>query len=110
IGLGRSTPIVADITVDRSYIIPDREAIPFVFDLIEHEGLVLGGSSGINVAGAVRLAHGLGPGHTIATILADYGTRYQSKRFNPALLREHALPVPASLEHPADVRVPFVPE
>ena len=72
--------------------------MPIIFDLLEHEGLCLGGSSGINVAGAVRLAKELGPGHTIVTILADYGTRYQSKLFNPHFLREKNLPVPAWLE------------
>ena len=74
------------------YQIPDAEAVPFIFDLLEHEGLCLGGSSGINVAGAVRLAKELGPGHTIVTILADYGTRYQSKLFNPQFLREKSYP------------------
>ena len=84
IGLGRVTPIIEDLKVDKAYLIPDEEAIPIIFDLLEHEGLCLGGSSGINVAGAIRLAKDLGPGHTIVTILADYGTRYQSKLFNPA--------------------------
>jgi cysteine synthase len=98
IGLGRVTPIIADITVDKAYLIPDEEAVPIVFDLLEHEGLCLGGSSGINVAGAIRLAEELGPGHTIVTVLADYGTRYQSKLFNPAFLRSKNLPVPAWLE------------
>ena len=98
IGLGRVTPIIADITVDKAYLIPDEEAVPIVFDLLEHEGLCLGGSSGINVAGAIRLAKDLGPGHTIVTVLADYGTRYQSKLFNPAFLRSKNLPVPAWLE------------
>src|SRR4051812_46770241 len=98
IGLGRVTPIIADIAVDKAYLIPDEEAVPTVFDLLEHEGLCLGGSSGINVAGAIRLAKELGPGHTIVTVLADYGTRYQSKLFNPAFLRSKNLPVPAWLE------------
>ncbi|MEK9724494.1 MAG: pyridoxal-phosphate dependent enzyme, partial [Rhodospirillaceae bacterium] len=98
IGLGRVTPIIEDITVDRPYQIPDEEALPIIFDLLEHEGLCLGGSSGINVAGAVRLARDLGPGHTIVTILCDYGTRYQSKLFNPAFLREKELPVPHWLD------------
>src|SRR4051812_20175235 len=98
IGLGRVTPIIADVTVDKAYLIPDEEAVPIVFDLLEHEGLCLGGSSGINVAGAIRLAKELGPGHTIVTVLADYGTRYQSKLFNPAFLRSKNLPVPAWLE------------
>ena len=73
--------------MDKAYLIEDSEAVPIVFDLLEHEGLCLGGSSGINVAGAIRLAKDLGPGHTIVTVLADYGTRYQSKLFNPEFLR-----------------------
>ena len=106
IGLGRVTPIVDDITVERPYLIPDREAMPLVFDLIEHEGLVLGGSSGVNVAGAIRLARDLGPGHTIVTVLCDLGTRYQSKLFNPAFLREHDLPVPPWLDPQIGYRGP----
>jgi len=98
IGLGRVTPILEDVKVDEAYLIPDAEALPYVFDLLEHEGLCLGGSTGINVAGAVRLAKAMGPGHTIVTILADYGTRYQTKLFNPAFLREKGLPVPTWLE------------
>ena len=98
IGLGRVTPIIDDIKVDKAYLIPDEEAVPIIFDLLEHEGLCLGGSSGINVAGAIRLAKELGPGHTIVTVLADYGTRYQSKLFNPEFLRSKKLPVPAWLE------------
>ena len=87
--------------MDLPYRIPDAEALPFVFDLIRDEGLVLGGSSGINVAGAVRMARDLGPGHTIVTILCDYGTRYQSKLFNPEFLRAKDLPVPDWLDGPA---------
>jgi cysteine synthase len=98
IGLGRVTPMVGDIKVEKPYVIPDAEAVPVIFDLLEHEGLCMGGSTGINVAGAIRLAKELGRGHTIVTILADYGTRYQSKLFNPAFLREKKLPVPAWLE------------
>ena len=79
IGLGRVTPIIENIKVDKAYLIPDEEAVPIIFDLLEHEGLCMGGSTGINVAGAIRLAKEMGPGHTIVTILADYGTRYQSK-------------------------------
>ena len=82
--------------------------MPVVFDLLEHEGLCLGGSSAINIAGAVRLAKDLGPGHTIVTILADYGTRYQSKLFDPAFLRSKNLPVPAWLERKSDIKLPFV--
>jgi cysteine synthase A len=103
IGLGRVTPIIQDIKVDRAYLIPDEEAVPLIFDLLEHEGLCMGGSTGINIAGAIRLAKDLGPGHTIVTILADYGTRYQSKLFNPAFLREKKLPVPAWLERKVDL-------
>src|SRR4029077_16238915 len=87
IGLGRVTPIIEDIKIEKPYLIEDAEAVPILFDLLEHEGLCLGGSSGINIAGAVRLAKDLGPGHTIVTILADYGSRYQSKLFDPGFLR-----------------------
>jgi cysteine synthase A len=107
IGLGRVTPIIDDITVDMAYLIPDEEAVPIIFDLLEHEGLCLGGSSGINVAGAIRLAKDLGPGKTIVTVLADSGTRYQSKLFNPEFLRSKKLPVPAWLEKQSNVEIPF---
>ncbi len=107
IGLGRVTPIIDGLKVERPYLISDAEAVPIIFDLLEHEGLCLGGSSGINVAGAVRLANELGPGHTIVTVLADYGTRYQSKLFSPAFLREKELPVPAWLERQMDIKVPY---
>jgi cysteine synthase A len=107
IGLGRSTPIVGDIKVDKAYVIPDREAVPVIFDLVENEGLVLGGSSGVNIAGAIRLARELGPGKTIVTILADGGTRYQSKLFNPTFLREHNLPTPPWLTAHDTIKIPF---
>src|SRR5580765_3555199 len=107
IGLGRVTPIVQDIKVEKPYLIGDEEAVPIIFDLLEHEGLCLGGSSGINIAGAVRLARDLGPGHTIVTILADYGSRYQSKLFNPAFLREKRLPVPEWLERRSSLKIPY---
>ena len=107
IGQGRITKNLEGAPIDVAYQIPDEEAVPIVFDLLEHEGLCLGGSSGINIAGAVRLAKELGPGHTIVTILADYGTRYQSKLFNPAFLREKKLPVPHWLERRSEIRVPF---
>jgi cysteine synthase A len=94
IGQGRLTKNIEGAPVDDAYQIPDSEALPIVFDLLKHEGLCLGGSSGINVAGAIRLAKDLGPGHTVVTILADSGTRYQSKLFNPAFLREKGLPCP----------------
>jgi cysteine synthase A len=94
IGQGRITENLKDITIDAPYQIPDSEALPILFDLLKEEGLCLGGSSGINVAGAIRLARELGPGHTIVTILADFGTRYLSKLFNPDFLRSKNLPVP----------------
>jgi len=108
IGQGRITRNLEDAPVDMAFQIPDEEAIPLVFDLLEHEGLCLGGSSGINVAGAIRLARELGPGHTIVTILCDYGTRYQSKLFNPGFLRAKGLPVPAWLDRAPTVRAPLV--
>ncbi len=107
IGQGRITKNLEDAPIDIAYQIPDAEAVPIIFDLLEHEGLCLGGSSGINIAGAVRLAKELGPGHTIVTILADYGTRYQSKLFNPDFLREKKLPVPAWLERKSDIKIPY---
>ena len=99
IGQGRITANLEGFTPDMSYKIPDSEALPIVFDLLEKEGLCLGGSSGINVAGAMRLARELGPGHTIVTVLCDYGTRYQSKLYNAEFLREKGLPVPSWIEH-----------
>jgi cysteine synthase A len=94
IGQGRVTKNIEGAPVDDAYQIPDYEALPLVFELLKNEGLCLGGSSGINVAGAIRLAKDLGPGHTVVTILADSGTRYRSKLFNPAFLREKGLPYP----------------
>ncbi len=108
IGLGRMTPIVEQMIVDKAYLIPDEEAVPVIFDLLQHEGLCLGGSSGINVAGAIRLAKDIGPGHTVVTVLCDVGSRYQSKLFNPDFLRAKKLPVPAWLERKAAVVPPFV--
>jgi len=107
IGQGRITKNLEDAPIDIAYQIPDAEAVPYIFDLLEYEGLCLGGSSGINVAGAVRLARELGPGHTIVTILADYGTRYQSKLFNPQFLREKKLPVPTWLERKPNIKIPY---
>lgn len=98
IGQGRITRNLEGAAVDDAYQIPDAEALPVLFDLVKEEGLCLGGSSGINVAGAIRLARDLGPGHVIVTILADYGARYQSKLFNPAFLRSKGLPAPDWLE------------
>ncbi|MFD3189746.1 cysteine synthase A [Sedimentitalea sp. HM32M-2] len=94
IGQVRITENLKGFTPDFAYQVPDNEALPYVFDLLRDEGLVMGGSTGINIAGAVRLARDLGPGHTIVTVLCDYGTRYQSKLFNPDFLREKELPVP----------------
>jgi cysteine synthase A len=108
IGLGRVTPIIADMKVDKPYLIPDEEALPLIFEVLEHEGLCLGGSSGINIAGAIRMAKDLGPGHTIVTILADGGARYQSKLFNPEFLRSKKLPVPEWLERKSDITPPIV--
>jgi cysteine synthase A len=107
IGLARVTPIIADVKVDKAYLISDEEAVPIVFDLLRLEGLCVGGSTGINVAGAIRLARELGPGHTIVTILADYGTRYQSKLFNPDFLRSKGLPVPDWVERKSHIEVPY---
>ena len=107
IGQGRITKNLEDAPIDTAFQIPDAEAVPIIFDLLEHEGLCLGGSSGINIAGAVRLAKELGPGHTIVTVLCDYGTRYQSKLFNPQFLREKNLPVPAWLERKSTIKVPY---
>ncbi|WP_333585719.1 cysteine synthase A [Phenylobacterium sp.] len=97
IGQGRITANLEGLKVDRAYRIPDEEMLQVIFDMVEHEGLVMGGSTGVNVAGAMRLARDLGPGHTIVTILCDQGARYQSKIFNPAFLREKGLPAPAWL-------------
>jgi cysteine synthase len=107
IGQGRITKNLENVPVDCPYQIPDEEAVPIIFDLLEHEGLCLGGSSGINVAGAIRLARDLGPGHMIVTVLCDYGTRYQSKLFNPDFLRSKGLPVPSWLERKSTIKIPF---
>jgi len=107
IGQSRITKNLEGAPIDLAYQIPDSEAVPIIFDLLEHEGLCLGGSSGINVAGAIRLAKELGPGHTIVTILADYGTRYVSKLFDPKFLRSKDLPVPAWLERRSNLKVPY---
>jgi cysteine synthase A len=103
IGQGRITKNLEGFEPDVAFQIPDEEAVPLVFELLEQEGLCLGGSSGINVAGAIRLAQHLGPGHTIVTVLCDYGTRYQSKLFNPDFLRSKNLAVPAWLERESTV-------
>jgi cysteine synthase A len=109
IGQGRITANLEGAPLDDAFQIPDEEALPLIFELLEHEGLCLGGSSGINVAGAIRLAKQLGPGHTIVTVLADYGTRYQSKLFNPEFLRSKNLPVPSWLDGKRPkLDIPFV--
>jgi len=94
IGQGRITGNLEDLDIDMPFQVTDAEALPYIFDLLQYEGLCLGGSSAINIAGAVKMAEELGPGHTIVTILCDYGTRYQSKLFNPAFLKEKGLPTP----------------
>jgi cysteine synthase A len=109
IGLGRSTCIVEDVEVEHAWIIPDEEAIPVLFDMAEHEGLLMGGSTAVNVAGAIRLAKEMGPGHTIVTVLCDHGSRYQSKLFNPAFLSEKGLPAPPWLIAPSP-EIPNVTE
>ena len=98
IGQGRITANIAAAPVDDAFQVPDKEALPVLFDLLSEEGLCLGSSSAINVAGAIQLATKLGPGHTIVTVLCDFGTRYQSKLFNPDFLRKKDLPVPAWLD------------
>jgi cysteine synthase A len=107
IGQGRVTANLDGAVVDTAYRIPDTEAVPLIYDLLLQEGLCLGGSTGINLAGAIRLARELGPGHTIVTVLCDYGSRYQSKLFNPDFMRSKNLPVPEWLERRSTVSVPF---
>ena len=107
IGQGRITANLEGAVVDDAFQIPDSEAIPTAFDLLEHEGLCMGGSTGVNVAGAIRLAKQMGPGHTIVTVLCDYGTRYASKLFNPEFLREKGLPVPKWLTETPEVPTVF---
>ena len=107
IGQGRITANLEGFTPDFSFQVPDEEALPIVFDLVQEEGLCMGGSTGINIAGAIRLARELGPGHTIVTILCDYGTRYQSKLFNPEFLRGKNLPVPGWMDEKSAIEVPF---
>ena len=107
IGLGRVTPIIKQAKVDEAYLISDEEAVLVIYELLEHEGLCLGGSTGINVAGAIRLARQLGPGHTIVTVLCESGARSQSKLFNPDFMRSKNLPVPEWLERRSKIDVPF---
>jgi cysteine synthase A len=101
------TSIIKQAKVDEAYLIPDEEAVPVIYELLEHEGLCLGGSTGINVAGAIRLAKQLGPGKTIVTVLADSGNRYQSKLFNPDFMRSKKLPVPEWMEKHSKIDLPF---
>ncbi len=108
IGIGRVTPVIETAKVDTAFLISDEEAVGIIYDLLQHEGLCLGGSTGINVAGAIQLAKQLGPGKTIVTILCDSGNRYQSKLFNPAFMRSKNLPVPAWLETRSTIKPPFV--
>jgi cysteine synthase A len=108
IGLGRVTSIIETAKVDDAFLIPDEEAVSIIYELLEHEGLCLGGSTGINVAGAIRLAKQFGPGKTIVTVLCDSGNRYQSKLFNPEFMRAKKLPVPEWLEKRTKIDVPFV--
>ncbi|MCW5696867.1 MAG: cysteine synthase A [Bauldia sp.] len=110
IGQGRITGNLEGAPVDFACQITDEEALPLVFDLLLHEGICVGASTGVNIAGAIRLARELGPGHTIVTVLCDYGTRYQSKLFNPTFLRQKGLPVPTWLEEPIGIEPPFVDE
>ena len=107
IGQGRITKNLESFTPDMSYNISDAEALPYVFDLLRNEGLVLGGSSGINIAGAVRMARDMGPGNMIVTILCDYGTRYQSKLFNPDFLRSKGFDVPEWMETSRDIKTVY---
>lgn len=108
IGQGRVTANLEGAPIDDAYEISDEEALPIIFDLLEHEGLCMGGSTGINVAGAIRMAREMGKGHTIVTVLCDYGTRYQSKLFNPEFLRSKGLPIPGWLIAPArQITVPL---
>ena len=107
IGLGRVTAVVKTAKVDTAFLIPDEEWVPVIYDLLQHEGLCLGGSTGVNVAGAIRLARQLGPGKTIVTVLCDSGNRYQSKLFNPEFMRSKNLPAPAWLEKRSNIDLPL---
>ncbi|MBB6224204.1 cysteine synthase A [Rhizobium leguminosarum] len=109
IGQGRITANLEGFTPDFSYRVSDAEALPYLFDLVENEGLCLGGSTAINIAGAVKLARDLGPGHMVVTILCDYGNRYQSKLFNPDFLTSKGLPVPGWMAKSPEIDVPYEP-
>ncbi|GAA6212228.1 cysteine synthase A [Hyphomicrobiales bacterium 4NK60-0047b] len=108
IGQGRVTENLKDIVVDHGFQISDTEALTLVYDLIQEEGLCLGGSSGINIGGAIKLAQEMGPGHTIVTILCDYGNRYASKIFNPEFLKQKNLPVPSWMSGQSSTEIPSV--
>jgi cysteine synthase len=109
IGQNRVTANLEGAPIDDAFAIPDSEMLPLIFDLLEHEGLCMGGSTGINIAGAIRMAKQMGPGHTIVTILCDYGTRYQSKLFNPEFLKSKGLPLPGWLTHKRNaIEVPYI--
>ncbi|MEW7006790.1 cysteine synthase A [Lentilitoribacter sp. EG35] len=110
IGQGRITANLEGYKPDMAYNVSDKEALPIIFDLAQNEGLCMGLSTGINIAGAIRMAKEMGPGHTIVTILCDYGNRYQSKLYNPEFLRSKDLPVPAWLEKKVDIEIPFITE
>jgi cysteine synthase A len=108
IGQNRVTKNVEGAPVDMAWQVPDEEAVPIVYDLLREEGLCVGLSTGINIAGAIRMAREMGPGHTIVTILCDYGTRYQSKLFNPDFMRSKGLPVPEWLDRESSIEAPLV--
>ena len=110
IGQGRITKNLEGFEPDFAYQIHDDEALKVAFDLVTEEGLCLGGSSGINIAGAIRMAKEMGPGHTVVTILCDYGNRYQSKMFNPSFLRDKGLPVPGWIEEASSFEIPYEPQ
>lgn len=107
IGIGRVTPVIETAKVDTAFLISDEEAVAVIYDLVQHEGLCLGGSTGVNIAGAIQLARELGPGKTIVTMLCDSGGRYQSKLFNPEFMKSKNLPVPEWLGKRTDIDVPF---
>ena len=108
IGQNRVTKNVEGAPVDMAWQVPDEEAVPIVYDLLREEGLCVGLSTGINIAGAIRMAKEMGPGHTIVTILCDYGNRYQSKLFNPDFMRSKGLPVPEWLEGGSALKAPLL--
>ncbi|MCP4072761.1 MAG: cysteine synthase A [Hyphomicrobiales bacterium] len=110
IGQVRITGNLVDAPIDMAFNIPDSEAVPIVYDLLLQEGLCMGLSTGINIAGAIRMAREMGPGHTIVTMLCDYGSRYQTKLFNPEFMRSKELPIPHWLERQSEIEIPFIDE